>query len=128
MQLPPSRADILKRCGEAVSGNWRASCSRPLAVDDHSLIACKCCKGARAHEIEGQVANAEDRNMFTAVFHRQVQFRSQANLTGRFKSDRVTLAPGTELDLEGEVTLSPDIIFSGRCHLAGPIRVEIGSL
>jgi len=97
-------------------------------VDDHSLIACKCCKGARAHEIEGQVANAEDRNMFTAVFHRQVQFRSQADLTGRFESDRVTLAPGTELDLEGEVTLSPDIIFSGRCHLTGPIRVEIGSL
>lgn len=66
--------------------------------------------------------------MFRATFDVETPIRSQAELRELFQNDRVYLTEGGVVTVHGEIELGPDVTLSGACRLAGPVRIESGSV
>lgn len=65
--------------------------------------------------------------MYKATFEVEARITDEAMLRDRFGTDRIYLTPGGAVSLSGEITLGPDVTFSGECRIAGPVRIEQGS-
>jgi bifunctional UDP-N-acetylglucosamine pyrophosphorylase/glucosamine-1-phosphate N-acetyltransferase len=61
-------------------------------------------------------------------FSARTSFTETAALQAAFATDRVTLAAGASLVVEGEVELGTEIVFAGACALGRNSSVENGSI
>ena len=66
--------------------------------------------------------------MFTTTFEVATWVSDEAALRARFGTDRLHLTPGATVLFTGEITLGPEVALSGDCRIAGPARIENGSV
>jgi bifunctional UDP-N-acetylglucosamine pyrophosphorylase/glucosamine-1-phosphate N-acetyltransferase len=65
--------------------------------------------------------------MFSTFFQDAITIDSQQRLNELFRSDCLFLQEGGRVVLSGEITLGPNVIFSGHSRILGPARIETGS-
>jgi bifunctional UDP-N-acetylglucosamine pyrophosphorylase/glucosamine-1-phosphate N-acetyltransferase len=66
--------------------------------------------------------------MFTASLPEPISITAQDALRELFRCDRVYLAPGATIRMEGEITLGPGVSLSGECRFRGPVQIDAGSI
>lgn len=66
--------------------------------------------------------------MYTASFKSETTIRDQKDLRSVFHSDDVYLRRDACLVVTGQISLDPNVIFSGQNRLCGPIIIEAGSV
>lgn len=66
--------------------------------------------------------------MFKATFDVETRITDEATLRGLFRTDRLYLTTGAVLSVHGEMILGPDVTLSGECMIAGPTRIDQGSI
>lgn len=63
---------------------------------------------------------------FEATFEERVTFTDEAALRGAFGTERLHVAAGAAISLEGMIRLGLDVAFVGSCDLVGPVVIEVG--
>jgi bifunctional UDP-N-acetylglucosamine pyrophosphorylase/glucosamine-1-phosphate N-acetyltransferase len=66
--------------------------------------------------------------MFTTNFDAETRISDEKVLRSFFGTDSIDLAPGAVVTFTGEIALGPDVTLSGDCRIAGPTRIEKGSV